>query len=62
MLKDKNNESTASVNDKESSEPKKVLKEFKTIETIDFGDPTGFVCDPNTGICGPVNPKKEGKQ
>ncbi len=41
-----------------------VVRELKTIQPLkgfDFAASDGFVCDMETGICGPVNQEKETK-
>lgn len=52
MLKDKNNQSTSSSD----------LVDSNKIKPLPLDISTGFVCDMDTGICGPVAPKKEGKE
>ncbi|GGA82555.1 hypothetical protein [Ornithinibacillus halotolerans] len=44
------------LNPKESNN-KNVPKKF---ETIEIGDSSGFFCDVNTGVCGPIKKKEEG--
>lgn len=43
----------------EAKETPKLLGGLKTIELDSSG---GFVCDINTGICGPIDEKKEVKK
>lgn len=45
--------------EKDTKETVKPLKELKTIE---FDSSQGFVCDVNTGICGPITQEEEGKK
>lgn len=45
----------------EQQDKKNKLTDLSKIKTLDFGDSAGFVCDAETGICGPVNQEKEGK-
>ncbi len=42
--------------------PKKKPIELKPLEGFDFQDADGFVCDVETGICGPVKKEKETKE
>lgn len=37
------------------------INDFKKLKTLEFDPSQGFVCDVNTGICGPVTQEKEGK-
>ncbi|WP_077617891.1 hypothetical protein [Bacillus sinesaloumensis] len=44
---------------------KGVLKEQngnKKLKSLNFDSSSGFICDINTGICGPVTQKKEGEK
>ena len=62
MLKDKDSQSaTSSSERKNSNETLKDLNGIKKLKSLDLDTSSGFVCDINTGICGPVNQKKEGK-
>lgn len=36
--------------------------EMKKVETLEFDNAEGFVCDFNTGICGPITQEKEVKK
>ena len=38
-----------------------VLKPIQELKGFDFADSNAFVCDMETGICGPVNQKEETK-
>jgi hypothetical protein len=63
MLKDKETQpATSSNKKKDSREPLKDLSTLKKFKSIDLDTSSGFICDINTGICGPVNQKKEGKE
>ncbi len=63
MLNDKQSKSEASSTDgKDVNGALKVLNGIKKLKSLDFDSSSGFVCDINTGICGPVNQEKEGKQ
>ena len=53
MLKDKQNDSKAPLID---------LSEIQELKSFDFDHSAGFVCDINTGICGPVIQEEEGKK
>jgi hypothetical protein len=58
-LKDKKTNSDTSPNKSDSKFKAMNLKELKS---LDKDDSAVFVCDVNTGICGPVTQEKEGKQ
>ncbi|WP_099362954.1 hypothetical protein [Fredinandcohnia onubensis] len=63
MLNDKQSKSEASSTDgKDVNGALKELNGIKKLKSFDFDSSSGFVCDINTGICGPVNQKKEGKE
>ena len=63
MLKDKETQSaTSSTERKDSKETLKNLNGIKKLINIELDSSSGFVCDINTGICGPVNQKKEGRE
>lgn len=63
MVKDKERQSVASsLERKDSKETSKDLKEIKKIKTLEFDNSDGFVCDINTGICGPVGQKEEDRK
>ncbi len=63
MLNDKQFKSEASSTDgKDDNGAFKELDGIKKLKSLDFDNSSGFVCDINTGICGPVNQKKEGKE
>lgn len=48
------------LNDNSAEEkPAFVLKPIQELKGFDFADSNAFVCDMETGICGPVNQKKE---
>ena len=38
------------------------LKPIQKLKGFDFADSNAFVCDMETGICGPVNQEKEAKK
>ncbi|HLU23743.1 MAG TPA: hypothetical protein VKZ77_14870 [Bacillaceae bacterium] len=57
MLKDKDHKSTAS----KQIDSKETLKPLQKLKTFEFDNSSGFSCDINTGICGPVEQQKEGK-
>ncbi len=50
-----------SVKENEKNISKEVPKEIKEIEILDLGG-SGMVCDFETGVCGPINEKKEDKK
>lgn len=58
MGKEMKNESTAGK--KEAS--LHTLPDLSGIQLMDFGESTGFSCDVQTGICGPIDQKKEEKK
>jgi hypothetical protein len=62
MLKDEESNYTSSTNQKDSKESSKEMDGIKKLKVLDIDNSTGFVCDINTGICGPVEKKKEGKE
>ncbi|WP_026906077.1 hypothetical protein [Paucisalibacillus globulus] len=63
MLKDKQTQPATSSNKKKDSREKlEDLSTLKKLKSIDLDTSSGFICDINTGICGPVNQKKEGKE
>lgn len=41
------------------NETNTTLKDLSGIQLVDFGGSTGFSCDVETGICGPVDQAKE---
>ena len=47
MKKEINNEST------------NTLQNLSGLKLVEFGDSTGFACDVETGICGPITQKEE---
>jgi hypothetical protein len=62
MLKDKPSKSPASP---ERNDSKVTLINFKgtqDLKSLDNITSAGFVCDINTGVCGPVTKEKEGKE
>jgi len=61
LLNDKQKDSS-NIKEEKSSVNLTELKSFPDLTTIEFDDSTGFVCDVNTGICGPVTEKKEGEK
>ena len=62
MLKDKQNLSAASPERNDSKVPLIDLSEIQELKSFDFDHSAGFVCDINTGICGPVIQEEEGKK
>lgn len=50
-----------SVKDNEKKTSTETPKEIQGIETLDLGT-SGMVCDFETGVCGPINEKKEDKK
>lgn len=40
----------------------KPFTELKNIKTFEFDQSQAFVCDVNTGICGPIKEEKEEKK
>jgi hypothetical protein len=62
MLKDKQNQSAASPERNASKAPLIDLNDIQELESFDFDGSAGFVCDINTGICGPVIKEEEGKK
>lgn len=64
MLTNKNESPASSTSgkekQKESKSPSKKIQEIQ-IETLDFNNSDGFVCDINTGICGPAKKDDEKK-
>jgi len=62
MMKDKQTQSASSKAHKDSKETSKNLSGIKKLKTLDFGSSEGFICDVNTGVCGPVSQEKEGKE
>ena len=61
LLNDKQKDSS-NIKEEKSSVNLTELKSFPDLTTIEFDDSAGFVCDVNTGICGPVTEKKEGEK
>lgn len=53
------------IQDKKTTESKEKpafdLKPIQELKGFDFADSDAFVCDIETGICGPVNKEKEQK-
>ena len=49
---------------KENNKEKKSieLQPLKKLDVVDFGSSDGFMCDVETGICGPINNNKEKKE
>lgn len=62
MLKDKQNLSAALPERNDSKAPLIDLSEIQELKSFDFDHSAGFVCDINTGICGPVIQEEEGKK
>ncbi len=63
MLNDKHVKSVESSTDgKDVNGVLKELNGVKKLKSLDFDNSSGFVCDVNTGICGPVIQKEEGKK
>lgn len=38
------------------------LQNLSGIKLVEFGESTGFTCDVETGICGPIDQKEEDKK
>lgn len=55
MEKETKNESTAV----KQAVSNHTLKDLSGIKLVDFGESTGFVCDVQTGICGPIEQKED---
>ena len=55
MGKEMKNESTAV----KQAVSNHTLQDLSGIKLVDFGESTGFVCDVETGICGPIDQKEE---
>ena len=62
MLKDKQNQSAASPERNASKAPLIDLNDIQELKSFEFDGFEGFVCDINTGICGPVIKEEEGKK
>ncbi|WP_042144912.1 hypothetical protein [Paucisalibacillus sp. EB02] len=62
MLKEEKSNSTPSSNQKDFNKSPKDLNGIKKLKSFDINTSAGFVCDINTGICSPVEQKKEGKE
>lgn len=62
MLKDKQKLFAASPERNDSKAPLIDLSEIQELKSFDFDHSAGFVCDINTGICGPVIQEEEGKK
>ncbi|MEH7239442.1 hypothetical protein [Bacillus sp. JJ1562] len=61
MLNEKQTKSIAT-DGKDVNGALKELNGVKKLKSFDFDSSSGFVCDVNTGICGPVIQKEEGKK
>ena len=62
MLKDKQSISTVSL-ERNNSKVKLIdLSGIQELKSFDYDGSAGFVCDINTGICGPVIQEEEGKE
>lgn len=62
MLKDKQSISAASPERNDSKVTLIDLKGMQDLKNLDNTTSAGFVCDINTGVCGPVTKKKEEKE
>ena len=62
MLKDKQNQSVASLERNASKAPLIDLNDIQELKSFEFDGSAGFVCDISTGICGPVIKEEEGKE
>jgi len=63
MLNDKQIKSESTSTDgKDGNGALNELNSIKKLKSLDFDNSSGFVCDINTGICGPVVERKEGKE
>ncbi|MFS0823537.1 hypothetical protein DZB84_01700 [Bacillus sp. HNG] len=60
MVDDKQTKSTTSSTDGYGA--LKELNGVKKLKSLDIDSSSGFVCDVNTGICGPIKPKEEDKK
>ena len=58
MMENKQQASKANAN---QEKPAFDLKPIQELKGFDFADSDAFVCDIETGICGPVNQEKEAK-
>ncbi|WP_096269927.1 hypothetical protein [Paucisalibacillus globulus] len=61
MLRDEESNSMQSSDQKNSKVASKGMNGIRKIKSLDIDTSAGFVCDINTGICGPIEKKKEGK-
>lgn len=57
MEKDMKNKSAA-----EQADSNNTLQNLSGLQMVEFGDSTGFACDVDTGICGPVDQKEENEK
>ena len=62
MLEDKQTISKVSLAEKDSTVTLTNLKGAQELKGIDFNGSARFVCDMNTGICGPAIQEKEGNE
>lgn len=62
MLLNEKQKDSSNINKEKSNVNLTELKSIPELTTLEFDDSTGFVCDVNTGICGPVTEKKEGEK
>lgn len=62
ILKDKQSISAASLEQNDSKVKLIALKGIQELKGLDNKTSAGFVCDINTGVCGPVTKEKEGKE
>ena len=63
MLNDKHPKYEASsINQKDVIGSMKEPNSIIQLKSLDFNSSSGYVCDINNGICGPVVQKKEGKE
>jgi hypothetical protein len=62
LLKENKNQSAASPERNDSKAPLIDLNDIQELKSFEFDHSEGFVCDINTGICGPVIKEEEGKK
>jgi hypothetical protein len=62
MLKENENQTAASPQRNDSKVQLIDLNNIQELKSFEFDGSEEFVCDINTGICGPVIKKEEGKE
>lgn len=55
-----NDERNVVSNNKGKEKSPSNLQPLQNLKGLDADDSSGFICDIETGVCGPVNQKKEG--